>query len=114
MPGVVVIPVTQVVLPKSLEIAGVPVTTLTIPVAALAIGVGALFVYLTPAYTIIGIILPRESRALEELSEFVSDFGSFSTDSDGDPYWFEFPGDPDDFNFRGDQVRLARDYSRRG
>ena len=51
MPGVVVILVTQVVLPKSLEIAGVPVTPLTIPVAALAIGVGALFVYLTPAYT---------------------------------------------------------------
>ena len=51
MPGVVVILVTQVVLPKSLQVAGVPVTTLTIPVAALAIGVGALFVYLTPAYT---------------------------------------------------------------
>lgn len=51
MPGVVVILVTQVVLPKSLEIAGISVTTLTIPVAALAIGVGALFVYLTPAYT---------------------------------------------------------------
>ncbi|MFB6103161.1 MAG: hypothetical protein ABEJ73_11435 [Haloplanus sp.] len=51
MPGVIVILVTQVVLPKSLRIVGVPVTTLTIPVAVLAIGVGALFVYLTPAYT---------------------------------------------------------------
>ncbi len=51
MPGVIVILVTQIVLPKSLRIAGVPVTTLTIPVAVLAIGVGALFVYLTPAYT---------------------------------------------------------------
>ena len=51
MPGVAVILVTQVVLPNSLDIAGIPVTTLTIPVAALAIGVGALFVYLTPAYT---------------------------------------------------------------
>ena len=51
MPGVIVILITQVVLPKSLRVAGVPVTTLTIPVAALAIGVGALFVYLTPAYT---------------------------------------------------------------
>lgn len=51
MPGVVVTLVTQVVLPKSLEIADIPVTTLTIPVAALAIGVDALFVCLTPAYT---------------------------------------------------------------
>ena len=51
MPGVIVILITQVVLPKSLRVAGVPVTTLTIPVAVLAIGVGALFVYLTPAYT---------------------------------------------------------------
>jgi hypothetical protein len=42
-------------------------------------------------------ILPPESHALDELSEFVSDFGSFSTDSDEDPYWYEFPGDPDDF-----------------
>ena len=42
-------------------------------------------------------ILPPESRALDELSEFVSDFGSFSTGSDEDPYWYEFPGDPDDF-----------------
>ena len=51
MPGVIVILITQVVLPKSLRVAGVPVTTLTIPVAVLAIGVGALFVYLTPTYT---------------------------------------------------------------
>jgi hypothetical protein len=51
MPGVVVILVTQVVLPTGLEVAGVPVSTLTIPVAILGIGVGALFVYLTPGYT---------------------------------------------------------------
>ena len=45
MPGVIVILITQVVLSKSLRVAGLPVTTLTIPVAVLAIGVGALFVF---------------------------------------------------------------------
>ena len=51
LPGVAVILVTQVVLPTSLQIAGIPVTTLTVPAAAFTIGVGGLFVYLTPAYT---------------------------------------------------------------
>lgn len=45
----------------------------------------------------IGIILPPDSNARDELAEFVSGFGAFSTDSDEDPYWFEFPGDPCDF-----------------
>jgi hypothetical protein len=50
LPGVVVILVTQVVLPPSLSIYGVPVSTLTLPLAAVAIAIGAVFVYLTPAY----------------------------------------------------------------
>ena len=37
LPGVVVILVTQVVLPPSLSIYGVPVSTLTLPLAAVAI-----------------------------------------------------------------------------
>jgi hypothetical protein len=45
----------------------------------------------------IGIILPPDSSARDELAEFVSDFGAFSTHSDEDPYWFEFPGDPHGF-----------------
>lgn len=51
IPGVIVILFTQIVLPASLAVAGIPVTTLTIPLAIFAIGVGGLFVYLTPAYT---------------------------------------------------------------
>jgi len=51
MPGVIVILITQIVLPESFAVAGVSVTTLTIPMAILAIGVGGLFVHLTPAYT---------------------------------------------------------------
>jgi hypothetical protein len=50
LPGVVVVLVTQVVLPSSLAVSGVAISTLTIPLAALAIGVGAVFVSLTPAY----------------------------------------------------------------
>jgi len=50
-----------------------------------------------PTQRLIGIILPPDSSALDDLSEFLSDFGAFSTDSDSDPYWFEFPGDPDEF-----------------
>jgi hypothetical protein len=50
-PGVLVILCVQVLLPPSLSVGGVDVQTLTLPVAGSAIGVGALFVYLTPAYT---------------------------------------------------------------
>jgi len=51
MPGVIVILLTQVVLPSDLSLGGIPLSTFTIPVAILAIGMGALFVYLTPNYT---------------------------------------------------------------
>jgi len=51
MPGVVVILLTQVVLPSDLAVAGVSVTVLTIPLVVLGIAVGATFVYLTPGYT---------------------------------------------------------------
>ncbi|WP_162224302.1 phospholipase D-like domain-containing protein [Halorussus salinus] len=39
----------------------------------------------------IGLMLPGDSIAVTELSEYISDFGQFSTPSDTDPYWFEFP-----------------------
>lgn len=39
----------------------------------------------------IGLMLPGDSIAVTDLSEYVSDFGNFSTPSDTDPYWFEFP-----------------------
>jgi len=71
----------------------VPTTSVRLPVNINHRYVLAAF----PQQELIGMILPPESRALDELSEFVSDFGSFSTDSDEDPYWYEFPGDPDDF-----------------
>ena len=51
LPGVLVILLTRVVLPSSLRIAGYPLQTLTLPIAGGAIAIGAVFVYLTPAYT---------------------------------------------------------------
>lgn len=51
LPGVIVVLATQVLLPSSVTVYGVPVTALTIPLAGLAIALGALFVYLTPGYT---------------------------------------------------------------
>ncbi|MBX0297892.1 hypothetical protein [Haloarcula nitratireducens] len=50
-PGVVVILLTQILLPSSFSLAGYPIQGLTLPLAAFAIGVGVLFVYLTPEYT---------------------------------------------------------------
>jgi hypothetical protein len=50
LPGVVVILLTQLLLPESLSIGGYALRTLTLPIAAGAIALGALFVYLTPAY----------------------------------------------------------------
>jgi len=49
-PGVLVILITQTLLPSSLRIGGYQLQSLTLPLAALAIGVGVLFVYLTPGY----------------------------------------------------------------
>ncbi|MFC6993216.1 hypothetical protein ACFQH3_16740 [Haladaptatus sp. GCM10025707] len=49
-PGVVVILLTQVVVPSSLTVAGYSVQAFTLPLAALAIAVGVVFVYLTPSY----------------------------------------------------------------
>lgn len=49
-PGVAVVLVTQVLLPRSLTLAGIAIQTLTLPLAGVAIAVGALFVYLTPTH----------------------------------------------------------------
>lgn len=47
----------------------------------------------------IGVMLPGDSTAVEELAAYISDFGQFSipSDSDPDPYWFEFPERLDEF-----------------
>ena len=50
IPGALVILATQVLVPPSLTVAGIAVSSLTIPLAAVAIAVGAVFVYLTPGY----------------------------------------------------------------
>ncbi|MFB6211005.1 MAG: hypothetical protein ABEI76_05660 [Halobacteriales archaeon] len=50
-PGVLVILVTQTVLPPTLTIGGYALETFALPIAGLGIVLGALFVYLTPAYT---------------------------------------------------------------
>lgn len=51
LPGVVVVLVSQVLLPPGTVMAGQPLPSLTLPLGGLAVGLGALFVYLTPAYT---------------------------------------------------------------
>lgn len=45
----------------------------------------------------VGMMLPADSESVETHGEYISDFGTFSTASDEDPYWFEFPGDPYEF-----------------
>mgnify|MGYP000336125389 FL=1 len=50
-PGVVVVLCVQVLLPAGMTVGGYQVQTLALPLAAVLIGFGALFVYLTPAYT---------------------------------------------------------------
>ncbi|WP_435349184.1 hypothetical protein [Haloarchaeobius sp. HRN-SO-5] len=50
-PGVIVVLVTQLVLPPTATVAGYRVQSVAMPVAAVAVAVGVLFVYLTPSYT---------------------------------------------------------------
>lgn len=50
LPGVIVILVTRIVVPDTVRVAGIALTTLSIPLALAASGVGCLFVYLTPRY----------------------------------------------------------------
>lgn len=50
LPGVLVVLLTQAILPASLSLAGYRIQTLTIPLAGVAIAIGALFVSVTPAY----------------------------------------------------------------
>ncbi|WP_277552341.1 hypothetical protein [Halobaculum limi] len=50
-PGVVVILLTQVLLPSTLTVGGYQPQTLTLPLAAVGIALGVTFVYLTPSYT---------------------------------------------------------------
>lgn len=45
----------------------------------------------------IGMMLPADSEAVNTHAKYISDFGTFTTASDKDPYWFEFPGDPYEF-----------------
>jgi hypothetical protein len=50
-----------------------------------------------PEKGMIGIMIPADSKAVDTFPEYISDFGTFSTSSKNDPYWFEFPGDPREF-----------------
>jgi len=50
-PGVVVVLLVQLVLPSDLAVRGYQLDTFTLPLAGIMIAVGAVFVYLTPAYT---------------------------------------------------------------
>lgn len=92
----------------------------TVPVSSSRLPVNVNHRYVLAAFPRqerIGIILPSESSALDELEEFVSDFGPFSTDSDEDPYWFEFPGDPAEFiseDINADWREIVREESQRG
>ena len=91
----------------------VPTTSVRLPVNINHRYVLAAF----PQQELIGMILPQGSHALEELSEFVSDFGSFSTDADEDPYWCEFPGDPDGFiseEIKQDWRETVREEAKKG
>ncbi|QLH81294.1 hypothetical protein [Halosimplex pelagicum] len=70
-PGVVVVLCVQVLLPAGMTIQGHQVQTLALPLAGVMIGLGALFVYLTPAYT----------TSADWVTSMVS-FHSRATDSD--------------------------------
>jgi hypothetical protein len=50
-PGVVVVLLVQIVLPSGLTVRGSQLDALTLPLAGAMIALGAVFVYLTPAYT---------------------------------------------------------------
>jgi len=50
-PAVVIVLLTQLVVPSSTRVAGYTIQTILLPVAAIAVCVGAVFVYVTPAYT---------------------------------------------------------------
>lgn len=62
LPAVMVVLITQILIPPSLIVSGIPVSALTIPFAVLAVAVGGLFVYLTPEYI----------NSLDWLGQFVS------------------------------------------
>ena len=51
LPGVVIVLVTQILVPHSFSVAGYRPQQVMLPLAAIAIAAGAVFVYLTPAYT---------------------------------------------------------------
>jgi hypothetical protein len=78
LPGVLVVLVTQAILPASLELFGYSIQTLTVPLAGVAILVGGIFVYLTPAYvtsldwlaTMIGYHRSPDQIAHEEAKEY--------------------------------------------
>lgn len=50
-----------------------------------------------PDEDLVGLMLPSDSIAVDTLSEYIGDFGRFSTPSGEDPYWFEFPGGLDPY-----------------
>lgn len=51
LPGVAVLLSMQILVPPSATVAGLAVQSLTLPLSGVAIAIGAVFVYLTPAYT---------------------------------------------------------------
>ena len=58
----------------------------------------------------VGVMLPSDSAAIKTHSEYISEFGAFSTHSDDDPYWFEFPGMLTEFmtdELKRDWIRAA-------
>lgn len=70
-----------------------------------------------PKTSQIGLMLPGDSTAVEELSEYIGDFGQFSTPLDTDPYWFEFPTPIDRFisdTIEEDWKRAVRNELSRG
>jgi hypothetical protein len=78
LPGVVVVLLTQVLLPTSLRIGGYRVQSLTLPIALVAIGFGVVFVTLTPSYTnsldwlqtVTGFYASSTDHELDEASEY--------------------------------------------
>ena len=78
LPGVVVVLLTQVLLPSSLRVGGYHVQSLTLPIAGAGIAVGLVFVTLTPSYTnsldwlqtIFGFYAGTTEHELDEASEY--------------------------------------------
>lgn len=65
----------------------------------------------------VGFMLPSDSNTVDTFSEYISDFGAFSTSSDNDPYWLEFPGNPNEYltnQFKDDWKSAIKKEQQRG